>query len=131
MNHRSAPRLIDLQRKMHALLNESNCIICVSDKWNSDAGVVSLLIAEDEEIEAKKIAENISDRILSGIAPNNLCILCKQKPQDYTQKIIVKLNNRQVSIRIENDYQDLIKEPIVEVLVALLYLAVDRKHPYY
>lgn len=36
MNHRSAPRLVDLQRKMYASLNENDCTICVSDKWAPD-----------------------------------------------------------------------------------------------
>lgn len=130
MNHRSAPRLVDLQRKMYASLNENDCTICVSDKWDPDDGAVSLLIAEDEDIEAKIIAEHIFEQISSGIEPNKLCILCKQKPQDYAPKIIAELNNYQICARIENDYQDLIKEPIVEMLIALLYLAVDRKRPH-
>lgn len=46
MNHRSAPRLVDLQRKMYASLNENDCTICVSNKWDSDEGTVTLLIAE-------------------------------------------------------------------------------------
>lgn len=130
MNHRSAPRLVDLQRKMYASLKENDCTICVSDKWDPDDGAVSLLIAEDEDIEAKIIAEHIFEQISSGIEPNKLCILCKQKPQDYAPKIIAELNNYQICARIENDYQDLIKEPIVEMLIALLHLAVDRKRPH-
>ena len=130
MNHRSAPRLVDLQRKMYASLNEKDCTIYVSDKWNPDDGTVSLLIAEDEDIEAKIIAEHISAHVSSGTEPNKLCILCKQKPQDYASKIIAELNNHQICARVENDYQDLIKEPIVEMLIALLHLAVDRKRPH-
>ena len=130
MNHRSAPRLVDLQRKMYASLNENDCTICVSDKWNPDDGTITLLIAEDEDVEATIIAERIFEQVSSGIEPNKLCILCKQKPQDYAPQIIAKLNNYHICARIENDYQDLIKEPIIEMLIALLHLAVDRKHPH-
>lgn len=130
MNHRSAPRLVDLQRKMYASLNESDSTICVSDKWEPDDGMVTLLIAEDEENEAATISEHISAQIESGIEPNKLCILCKQKPQDYAPKIIAELKNHQILARIENDYQDLIKEPIVEMLISLLRLAIDRKRPH-
>lgn len=130
MNHRSAPRLVDLQRKMYASLNENDCDIGVSDKWNPDDGIVTLLITEDENVEAQIIAERIFKQISSGVEPNKLCILCKQKPQDYAPRIIGELNNYQICARIENDYQDLIKEPIVEILIALLHLAVDRKHPH-
>lgn len=130
MNHRSAPRLIDLQRKMYASLKESDCTICVSDKWAPNDGIVTLLISKDDENEATVISEHISAQIASGIEPNKLCILCKQKPQEYAPKIIEKLSNHHIRARIENDYQDLIKEPIVEMLIALLRLAVDRKHPH-
>ncbi len=129
MNHRSAPRLVDLQRKMYASLNENDCTICVSDKWAPDDGTVTLLIAEDDDVEAKTIAELISEQVLSGIEPNKLCILCKQKLQDYAPKIISELKSHQICARIENDYQDLIKEPIVEMLIALLHLSVDRRRP--
>ena len=98
-----------LQRKMYASLNESDSTICVSDKWEPDDGMVTLLIAEDEENEAATISEHISAQIESGIEPNKLCILCKQKPQDYAPKIIAELRNHQILARIENDYQDLIK----------------------
>ena len=130
MNHRSAPRLVDLQRKMYASLNENDCTICVSDKWTRDDGTVSLLIAENEDVEARIIAKRIFEQVSSGIEPNKLCILCKQKPQDYAPKIIAELNKYQICARIENDYQDLIKEPIVELLIALLHLAINRKRPH-
>lgn len=130
MNHRSAPRLVDLQRKMYASLNESGSEICVSNKWKPDDGAVTLLIAADDDKEAIKISEHISMQIESGVEPNKLCILCKQKPQDYAMSIITELSNRQICARIENDYQDLIKEPIVEMLISLLRLAIDKKHPH-
>lgn len=130
MNHRSAPRLVDLQRKMYALLNENDCNICIPNKWASDEGMVTLLIAESDDVEAKIIAERIFEQVSSGVEPNKLCILCKQRPQDYAPKIIDELNNHQISARIENDYQDLIKEPIIEMLIALLHLTINRKHPH-
>lgn len=129
MNHRSAPRLVDLQRKMYASLKESNNKICVSDKWKPDDGIVTLLIADDEEKEATVIAEHIATKIALGFEPNSMCILCKQKPQDYAPRIITELSKYHVCARIENDYQDLIKEVIVEMLIAILRLAIDRKRP--
>lgn len=129
MNHRSAPRLVDLQRKMYASLNENDSEVHVSNKWNPDDELVTLLIADDEEKEAITLSEHISTLIKSGVEPNKLCILCKQKTQEYAPKIIAELSRYQICARIENDYQDLIKEPIVEMLISLLRLAVDRKRP--
>ncbi len=119
MNHRSAPRLVDLQKRMYASLNENECDIGISEKWALDDGVVTLLIAE-------QIAEKVS----SGIEPNKLCILCKQRPKDYTSHIITALEKHQIRARIENDYQDLIKEPIIEMIISLLRLSFDRIRPH-
>ena len=129
MNHRSAPRLVDLQRMMYSSLNESDCAISVSNKWNPDDGKVSLLIADNEIDEAKIIASDVTEKISKGMPPNELCILCKQLPQNYTSQIISELEKYKIRARVENDYQDLIKEPIVQMLIAILRLAVDRKRP--
>ncbi|MCM1008358.1 MAG: ATP-dependent helicase [Ruminococcus flavefaciens] len=129
MNHRSAPRLIELQKMMYLSLNESDSKVIFSNKWNPEDGAISLVIAENEMKEAQKVAADIFQKISMGISPNELCILCKQLPQKYTSQIILELEKYQIRARIENDYQDLIKEPIIEMLMALLRLSVDRKRP--
>lgn len=129
MNHRSAPRLVTLQKNMYSSLSESDIAIGVSEKWNPNDGIIKLLIAEDDNMEAKVISKQINAQIESGIEPNKLCILCKQKPEEYTSKIICELKSYNIRARIENDFQDLINEPIVEILIALLRLAINRKLP--
>lgn len=129
MNHRSAPRLVKLQKMMYLSLKETELSVDVSDKWNPDDGAVSLLIAENEENEAQVITNDIIEKLSNNILPNELCILCKQLPQNYSSEIIAELGKHQIRARIENEYQDLIKEPIIEMLIALLRLSVDRKRP--
>ncbi|OLR62317.1 DNA helicase UvrD [Anaerostipes sp. 992a] len=130
MNHRSAPRLVDLQRKMYASLNEEDSAICVSDKWKPEDGTITLFIAKDDEQEATALSKQIASKIKSGLEPNRICILCKQKPANYTERIIDELKKLQIYARVEDDYQNLIKEPIVEMLISILRLAVDIKHPH-
>lgn len=55
--------------------------------------------------------------------------MCKQRPETYVRKIISELSKREVRARIENDYQDLLKEPIVEILNAFFRLTIDIKSP--
>ena len=129
MNHRSAPRLVDLQRRMYASLNENGQAVKSSNRWNPDDGEISLLISQNEQEEAVEVAENIYKKILSGTEPSNICILCKQRPETYVTKIVSELSQRGVCARIETDYQDLLKEPIVEILSAFLRLAIDIKNP--
>ena len=129
MNHRSAPRLVDLQKKMYDCLLEEKQDIRTSSKWNPDDGEISLLIADNEDDEAIEVAESIMKKVAGGIAPNKLCILCKQTPFKYVEKIISELDKRRIYARIETEYQDLIKEPIVEILCAFLRLSIDIKRP--
>ena len=129
MNHRSAPRLVDLQRKMYNSLNESDGIVHHSEKWNENDGDINLIISEDTRSETITIVDSILNKIASGTQPKEMCIICKQKPENYTSEIIDELNKHKIYARIETDYQDLIKEPIVELLLAFLSLACDRKQP--
>lgn len=129
MNHRSAPKLIELQRLMYAALEEPDAQIQASDKWSPEDGEIKLLMTSDEEQEAQIVAANISKKIKAGTEPNEICILCKQTPLKYAFEIINQLKKRGIYARIENDYQDLLKEPIVEMLLVMLKLAINRKRP--
>ncbi len=129
MNHRSAPRLVALQKAMYASLKDTKGKVETADKWKPDDGEIILYISEDETVEASGIANGIRQKIESGILPNDICILCKQQPQNYTASLINDLAKYGIRARIETDYQDLIKEPVVELIVAILQLSVDIKRP--
>lgn len=129
MNHRSAPRLINLQKAMYASLKEKHIEINPADKWDSNDGSISLIISDDEKLEAHAVAERISKDISSGIEPNDICILCKQLPPNYSSDIILELENLHVRARIETEYQDLIKEPIIDLLLNIMSCAINRKQP--
>lgn len=129
MNHRSAPRLVALQKEMYTSLNETVTKINTSDKWQPTDGDIALIIADNENIEATAIVEDIMCKIAGGIEPRDICILCKQLPANYAPAIITALGIRGVRARIENDYQDLIKEPIVDLLLKIMLCSLDRKRP--
>lgn len=82
MNHRSAPRLVALQRTMYDSLNEQTIQVEASNKWDSADGDIALLIADNEELEAQAIADDIANEIANGVEPHDICILCKQRPMD-------------------------------------------------
>ena len=64
-----------------------------------------------------------------GTEASDICILCKQTPLNYAPAIIEKLEKHGVRARIENEYQDLIKEPIVDLLIKFMLCANNRNHP--
>lgn len=129
MNHRSAPRLVTLQKAMYNSLKEKATEVSVSDRWAEDDGEIALFVADDEQLEAYAISEDILAKILAGTKPSDICILCKQVPQNYAPAIIAELEKHGVRARIENEYQDLIKEPIIDLLIKFMLCANNRKHP--
>lgn len=129
MNHRSAPRLVMLQKQMYDSLNEKTIEVKPSDKWQPDDGKIKLLITHSEQDEAKIICEDIMSRISEGVRINDICILCKQLPQNYAETIITELGEAGIRARIENEYQDLLKEPIIDLAIRFMILALDRKRP--
>ena len=90
MNHRSAPRLVALQKAMYNSLKEKPTAVCVSDKWSDNDGDIVLIIADDERLEASAVTNDILSRISKGTAPHDICILCKQLPSNYAPSIIAE-----------------------------------------
>ena len=129
MNHRSAPRLVALQKAMYNSLKEKPTAVCVSDKWSDNDGDIVLIIADDERLEASAVTNDILSRISKGTAPHDICILCKQLPLNYAPSIIAELEKHGIRARIETEYQDLIKEPLIDLIIKFMLCANNRKHP--
>lgn len=129
MNHRSAPHLVELQKQMYKSLQEEHVDTKTSGKWETDDGEVKLFVTDNETLESELIAADIYSKIANGLRPNDICILCKQTPQVYTQKVIAKLKECGIKARVETDYQDLIKEPIIVLFINFLRLAIVRRSP--
>lgn len=129
MNHRSAPRLVDLQKNMYAVLNDNSRNITASSKWNEDDGEINLVISNDEKIEADKIAEMIEEDLKNGLTPNDIAILCKQKVDLYTREIISALEKYNIRARIETEYQDLLKDNVIKIILDIILLSFERKNP--
>lgn len=120
INHRSAPRLVELQKMMYSSLNEEPLKICCSSKWNPDDGVVRLLQFTDSKKEAEIVAGDILKKLEDGIASRDICILAKQKIDSYSLELSEELHSLGIKSRIDDEYQKLLCEPIVELLLSLI-----------
>lgn len=129
MNHRSAPRLVELQKMMYEVLNENPVNIKTSTRWEQDDGQIELLLTNNDDEEAEYIALDIFNQINNGIKPRDICILVKQTPNNYVKKIIEKLKGYEVRARIEIEYQDLLKEFITNLLISFIKLSINRQSP--
>jgi superfamily I DNA/RNA helicase len=129
MNHRSAPRLVELQKNMYVSLHDNPDNITASTKWDEDDGIINLVIADNNNVEANILAKMIQNDISGGVKQNDIAILCKQKVNDYVGSVINALDKKGIRARVETDYQDLLKDDIIKILLAIIVLANNRKSP--
>jgi len=129
MNHRSAPRLVEIQKAMYVNLNEKQIDIKSSSKWESDMGEAYLRFFDDEISETKEICNEVINLIRDGINPRDICILVKQNVDVYSKNIINMLSDNGIKARNENLYQDLLKEEIIKILNFFFILATNNCSP--
>lgn len=127
MNHRSAPRLVELQKMMYESLGEKELNTIPSKKWSKSEGEIKLFLSEDELSEAKKVVNDIVYKIASGISADGICILVKQLPENYSSEIISLLKTNNIRARIENLYQSSLKESIVILLLSIFKVSLHEQ----
>ncbi|HHQ8778981.1 TPA: UvrD-helicase domain-containing protein [Clostridioides difficile] len=129
MNHRSAPRLVEIQKAMYNSLNEEAIDLKTNEKWNYEDGEVYLRLFEDYIKEADILSEEIVELVETGIEINEICILVKQSVDIYSKEIINKLSERNIKACNEAMYQEILKEDIIKTLVSLFRLSLSDRNP--
>jgi superfamily I DNA/RNA helicase len=126
MNYRSAPRLIELQKRMYSSLNEDALEIKYAKQWAPDDGVVTLYEFSYSSQEASVISRDIQDKMYNGAKPREICILAKQKIDQYAMELSKELESLGIKSRIDDDYQKLLSEPLVDLFLSLITLLFVR-----
>lgn len=118
-NYRSAPKLVEFQKEIYSILNATSLEVKSNTKWNETDGIIQLLEFRDECIESQYMLNDIKQRLNKGTLPNEICILVKQRPDLYLSTILKKMKDYNLNLRIETDYQDLIKENIIVLILSV------------
>jgi DNA helicase len=129
MNHRSVPKLIEFQKEVHQILNSNHSSIQSNYYPEFQEGEITLFEFENESLESKLIANDIESKIQGGIRPSEICILAKQKVDDYSSKLIITLSSKGIKARIENEYQELLKDPTCNLLLDLISCSQGKRDP--
>ena len=133
MNHRSAPRLLKIQKAIYREFfykdREVEFDIENNPKWNADDGESYLHLFNNDEEEAKIIALEIYNLIQKGYSHRDICILVKQTPDVYCKKIIEFLAEYEILARNEVIYQDILKEDLVLMLNNFIKILINEKSP--
>lgn len=129
MNHRSSPRLVEIQKMMYNSLNQAELQTLTNNKWSIDDGEAYLHLFENHIDESKKISNEIELLSKSGIDYKDICILVKQQVDIYGKEIIYELREKGIKARNESVYQDMLKEEIIKILISIFRLSFLETSP--
>lgn len=127
-NFRSAPRLVEMQHAIVMALEGRGVTPSVSRAAVETDGECSVLSFPNHEKEAEYLAERIAWWIShDGLAPRDICVLTRQRVEQYTEALVQALAEQGVQGRVESELQDLLAEPITTIIVDMLRLLVERR----
>ncbi|MGG3119190.1 ATP-dependent helicase [Priestia megaterium] len=124
MNHRSTPRLVEIQNVISGRIDVGAIEVTPSHKWSNDLdGSCEIFKFSNCENEALYLAYQLYDWIKKdNLQPKDFCILVKQTEQQYAGKIIKELSKLGIRSRLEKEYQDLLTEELTQVLLSMIEL---------
>ena len=129
MNHRAVPKLVEFQKEVHQILNKDTNIFQIKDYPEFQEGEITLFEFDNEISEAEAIAIDIESKIQRGIWPSEICILAKQNVNNYSSELIPRLNCKGINARIENEYQEILKDPTCNLLLDLISCSQRKRSP--
>jgi superfamily I DNA/RNA helicase len=129
-NYRSIPELVNIQHSIAKALNPNVEKTVSMVKGPVSGDVCKIYICDDDSIESTVLCGNILGWIANEkLNPRDVCILVRQTPQRYVEKLIDGLNQNGIKSRIENELQEILSEPITALLLSMLKLLILNKAP--
>lgn len=129
-NYRSAPRLVSVIASLTAAMDPDADSPEAVDDGKDGAGECRVLLFPNNIVETKTLAGLVKRWItVEGLAPRDICILTRQKPEKYAGMLIETLNGDGIKVRVENVLQDLLTEPATTYLLDCFKLAVRPQAP--
>lgn len=122
-NYRSAPNLVKIQHSIiKALEGDAAKLTTAKNKtYEENTGNCEVFFHENESLEADNISKYIYDCIEhEKIEQREICILVRQTPIKYIEFLDKKLKQYDIKCRIENDYQEMLSEPIISIIISLM-----------
>lgn len=126
LNHRSAPELVRIQNYFIQMLDPDAAAPRAS-RTNLE-GECRVLVFDNHDDEARWISDFVEDLITNkNLTPRDLCILTRNRPEQYTTFIASALSQKGIKSRLETELQDIVAEPLSNLVSALLNIALaDR-----
>lgn len=122
-NYRS---VADLVRMQHVIADavEAGSVKAVSASANTNTGSCYVAEFSTPEQEAQCLADLIKSEVEDGeTSPRDYCIIVKQKTASMIQHLQDELQSRGIALRDESTLQDLLSEPVTDIVVSALQVA--------
>jgi superfamily I DNA/RNA helicase len=130
MNHRSAPILVAIQTALSLQLDPVSIQAVPAEHWQSDEGLCEIHLFDSYIEEAQLLASQINEWICrDNLDPRRIVILAKQHVDTYAEELITQLEIVGQKARVESEMQDLLTEPLIQVLLQFLRLASTNRAP--
>ena len=131
MNYRSAPKLVAIQHHIIASLEPDALPAQSADTGKTGEGECRLLHFNNDSKEGVFLADLILRWIsVEGVNPEDICILTRQRPDNYTHHLSAELAQRGISARFSIELQDLLSEPLTTAIVDILRVCLVRRSPF-
>lgn len=129
-NYRSVPYLIDIQNYLAKDLDPNAAIVEPPVKSKNDIGECQVWKFTDHYKEAIYLSDQIKVWLKNDTTtPRDICILVKQQEEIYAEAIMSELKKRNIKARIEKEYQELLSEDCVTLLIHMMKLTVTHRSP--
>lgn len=127
MNHRSAPRLVQLQKHLILKQQNKNVELTANEKWSLDSGICKVLVFKNNNEEAVYLADMITNLInMERIPPEEICVIVKQKTNDYTNELIHLLKEKGVQGKVFDQVQDLLSEELMSLILSSIQSSLKK-----
>ena len=129
-NYRSAPNLVGIIGNLASAIETGSVPPVAVDDGSNGQGECRVLHFQNSDDEVIALTELIRGWVEDdGVPPEQICLLTKQTPDRYTTDLTDALQAIGIQTRIEAALQDLMSEPITDILLDALMLANRSQDP--
>jgi superfamily I DNA/RNA helicase len=128
-NYRSAPELVRIQQVIAQSI-ESGTPPVKSARNHASVGTCFVAEFRTPEQEAQYLSELIANEISQdGRKPRDFCILARQRTGQIVAILQQALREKGICVRDESELQDLLAEPVTQIVLAVLRLVTRKRDP--
>jgi len=129
INWRSGSKLVEIQKHLIAAI-DPDAEMPKSGKKSPGEGECQTLFFNSHEREAEVVSDMIQGWIHDdGIPPREICVLTRNRPEHYSEALRSSLAANGIRARVENELQDLLAEPITDLILNAFAVASRQQSP--